>query len=651
MKIQKLAVLMVFIILLMPIGTQAFAVKPPVAVTIDPKTIPKYVNQLTGPPPVYVPEHVDTVTGTEYYTVDMTAFAQQILPTVDALGNPTGFGATNVWGYGGDAKDAVLGTLLGYIHNSPAPSFVTTRGTDIYVRWQNKLTGSYMFAVDYSLHWADPTGTLNMNTGPFPAYPPGNPTAQTIIPVVPHLHGGETQSTSDGGPDQWFTSSGLQGTGYYTELATWWDGTPIQSSEAVYHYFNQQPPATTWYHDHALGLTRINVLSGLAGFYLQTDPADTVATSLPSGKYEVPLAIQDRTFKLNGDFWFPEVGVNPTIHPYWMPEFFGDTIMVDGLVWPNMNVEQTAYRFRLLDGSNARFYTLSFSNKMPFTQIGSDGGYLPTPVPMTQLTIAPGERADLIVDFSKLPVGTKVILTNTAKTPFPNGARADPQTTGQIMQFTVTGTGPTVTPLPTVLNTLPVLTPDAPRRIMTLNEVMGPAGPQEVLLNGLKWMSAVTETPQVGSTEEWVIVNLTADTHPIHLHLVQFQVVSRQPLQATKYAKDWMALNAAGTMTPGMLPFMMDYTPLPLDPAPYLQNKPVGPAPNELGWKDTVQMNPGEVTVIRARWAPISTPTGGSTPGTNLYPFEVTVGPGYVWHCHIIDHEDNEMMRPYTVLP
>src|SRR3990170_3255893 len=267
---------------------------------------------------------------------------------------------------------------------------------------------------------------MMMPTPPFEPFPPGYPEAQSPVPLVAHLHGGEVQSYFDGGPDEWFTSDGKQGLGYSTLI-------PTNNNSAVYYYPNMQQPATLWYHDHALGVTRINVMSGLAGFYFLRDPADPIAPLLPSGKYEVPLAIQDRTFLTDGSFWFPNVGINPTTdHPYWMPEFFGNTIMVNGKVWPNMNVDRTMYRLRLLDGSNARLYTLTFVDQstgmpLPIIQIGTDGGYLKAPVSLTQLTIAPGERAVILVDFRGLAPGTKVLLKNSAKAPFPAGTAADPK--------------------------------------------------------------------------------------------------------------------------------------------------------------------------------------------------------------------------------
>jgi len=655
-----LTITLVATMLAIPIAQIVSAV-PPVPVTLDPKTIPKYVNQLSDAlgnplaPPVYVPEYSNATH--EFYTVDVKEFSQQILPTLDAAGNPTGFGPTTVWGYGGQ-------TTAGPIANAPGPTFEATKGKEIYVRYQNKLTGiSHLFAVDPTLHWANPndipmTVKDEAIAGLAPIYPPGydgvpqgtlNPNgwnAQSPVPIIPHLHGGEVQSTSDGHPEAWFIPGSAaipQGPAYNTEMTTWWEGTPVASNEAVFRYPNAQPPTTLWYHDHALGITRINVMSGLAGFYMLRDPADTLARSgyIPPITNEMPIVIQDRLFTPTGQFYFPSVGLNPE-HPYWQPEFFGDTIMVNGLVWPNMNVNQSQYRLRLLDGSNARFYTLSFSNKMPFAIIGSDGGYLPAPVTVTELTIAPGERYDVIVDFSAVPAGSKLILKNTAEAPFKGGGGgtpANPQTVGQIMQFTVLGStaGWTPTaPIPTPLNTVPTLPTSTTTRQLTLLEVMGPGGPLEVLLDGKKWSADISENTTLGTTETWIIMNPTADAHPIHLHLTQFQLVSRQRFQVSKYVTDWIAVN-------GMPPVANNHVTVNPPYQLYLKGKLAGPRAQEAGWKDTIQAFPGEVTIFQVRFAPID--------GTVDYPFDATVGPGYVWHCHILDHEDNEMMRPYLVLP
>jgi spore coat protein A len=655
--LTAMAVLFVTFLMLLPlVSTNATAPKAPLP-WIDPKTIPQFVNQLGGPPPVYVPW--DTYTDgngktVQQYNVSMVSFSQQVLPASMGLMTP-------VWGYEGEAIDAVTGASLGTVHNSPAPSFEATRGIGIEVNYTNKITMSNMFAVDPTLHWANPNGMpshmdlmMEYQTSglSYPLYPPGfdgtittnNPNgydAQSNVALVPHLHGGETESTSDGYPDAWWTAAGTAGMAYNSI-----DPLNYGTDSATFYYPNEQMAGTLWYHDHALGVTRINVMSGLAGFYLLRDSADTVAPLLPSGQYEIPLAIQDRTFKPDGSFYFDTVGLNPTVHPYWMPEFFGNTIMVNGKVWPNMNVDAGQYRLRLLDGSNARFYTIQFKIpvtgvKLPFTVIGSDDAYLKSPVILNELTIAPGERYDVLVDFTGLPAGTKVIMTNTAKTPFPSGAKPDPQTTGKIMQFTVGATPGFVANVlpatlnPTLIGAFPSLPSATKTRILTLYEMMGALGPTMILLNGQEWMATTSELPKLGSTEQWIIVNPTADTHPIHLHLVQFQLVSRQMMDTAKYQTDWMTLNG------GMPPYTGTVNELAI--APYLKNKVQLATPLEQGWKDTIQMNPGEVTIIQVRFAP--------TDGSGTYPFDATNGPGYVWHCHIIDHEDNEMMRPYQVVP
>ena len=209
------------------------------------------------------------------------------------------------------------------------------------MRWTNNLDGIvHPLPVDQTLHWADPLKTghsMARYTGP--------------IPTVTHVHGAEVEPASDGGPNSWFTP-GFNKTG-----ADW--------SQITYNYDNGQPASTIWYHDHALGITGLNVYMGLAGFYLIRDPGKEPAT-LPAGKYEIPIVIQDRMFNTDGSFAFPSVGINPTVHPYWVPEFFGDTIVVNGKVWPYLNVEPRKYRFRLLNGSNARFYNLGACRRTDF---------------------------------------------------------------------------------------------------------------------------------------------------------------------------------------------------------------------------------------------------------------------------------------------
>jgi len=601
---------------------------------LDPSNIPKFVNQLNQPPPTYTPTNVTDDSGKlvrQEYTVGVTQFTQQMLPAATADGTPTGFAATKVWGYSGLSHDSLTGESIGVAASTPGCTFQAIQGVPVRVKWVNNLIDansnplSYFVPVDPTIHWANPNNIgMDMTAAAAPPYPPGYPDAQASVAIVPHLHGGETASSSDGHPNAWFTFNGIHGPAYISAV-------PTDANAVVYEYPNAQQPTTLWYHDHALGLTRLNVLSGLAGFYVINNPSDSLQASLPSGEYEVPIAIQDRTFLTDGSLYYPTKGLNPDVNPYWQPMFLGNTIIVNGEAWPNMNVKQGQYRFRILDGSNNRFYTLSFSNGMSFTQIGTDGGYLKAPAQLTSKTISPGERLDILVDFSNISAGEKIILRNLAD--------SESAPTAQIMQFTVVSeTGFAAQSLPQNLN--PTLSADYPtlpdpvgKRILTLTDVAGKNGVAMMLLDGQKWDAPVTEIPKLGVTEDWLIVNPTMDTHPIHLHLVQFQVVERQPFNVPLYLKEWTLLNGNPPLTQttknvGSLETFLTGTPSPADAS-------------EQGWKDTVSVGSGEVLTIRIRWA---------TQNGDQFPFDATSGPGYVWHCHILEHEDNQMMRPYTVV-
>jgi FtsP/CotA-like multicopper oxidase with cupredoxin domain len=447
------------------------------------------------------------------------------------------------------------------------------------------------------------------------------------VPAVAHLHGGEVEPGSDGGPISWFTQGFAEkGPGWQYETFT---------------YPNQQLPTTLWYHDHALGITRLNVYAGLAGFYLLRDPSIEVPLNLPNGAYEIPLVIQDRMFFTNGQLMYPVGGDNPEIHPIWQPEFFGNTILVNGKAWPYLSVEPRKYRFRFLDGSNSRFYALKLFKDATgapgpaFWQIGSDGGYLDAPVLLNdpadpnarRLVLGPGERADVIVDFSGYAVGTAFTLKNNAKSPFPNGAIADPQTVGQIMRFRVVeSTGPDNSSIATPgAGYVTRLGGATHTRQLTLDELMGPNGPIMAMINMTHFDEPATELPEVGSTEVWEFINTTGDAHPVHLHLVQYQLVNRQKFQVNRYAR-------ARANSPSMDP---------PDVTPYLVGRPTPPNPEEAGWKDTFKMLPGEVTRVIVRFKPQDE--------GEAFAFDATAEPGYVYHCHILEHEDNDMMRPYKL--
>jgi FtsP/CotA-like multicopper oxidase with cupredoxin domain len=400
-------------------------------------------------------------------------------------------------------------------------------------------------------------------------------------------------------------------------------------------------------------MARLNLLAGLAGFYLIQDPNDRVASLLPDDNYRVLLAVQDRSFYArdtdgHNELAFPNAGAVPGVHPYWSPEFFGDVITVNGHTWPYLDVDRGQYRLTILNGCNARFLNLFLDNGMTFVAIGSDGGYLQSPSRQASILVPPGSRAEMLLDFTFVAPGTEIVLRNDAKAPYPGGDPVNPATTGQIMQFRVgSATGFAPKKLPVLLNpTLcgqewPVLQPGGFKRILTLTGRPDAQGnPPGLFLNGQTWAAAASETPKNGTTEDWYLINLSGDAQPVHLHLVQFQLVSRQDLDAAKYCAEWLDLNREG-LTDGMLPFKTAWKTKVLPFEPYLApGTRAGPQPGEKGWKDTVGAMPGQVTRIRLRFR-----RQNGTP----FSFDPTAGPGYAWHSQIVDQEDNEMIRPLVI--
>jgi len=697
---------------------------------INPRSIPQFVDPL--PDLSLVGGPIDTiVAGASQIHLTMQEFKANVMPSTFLPGTYAG---TTVWGYRQTAPVGPAGTYIG-------PVIVATRyipsipqGNPTEIRYTNNLgiadptqanpaaskLLAYTQSTDQTLHWANPNqlmmgslATLSHYAGP--------------IPAVPHLHGGEVPPWLDGGPDAWFLSTTAPA-GYLQHGAQYYSKAGAAINEAIYRYPNVQEAANIWFHDHTLGATRLNVYAGLAGAYPIVDPSND-PTGLPGPI--VPLVIQDRMFDINGELFFPNLGLNPAIHPFWVPEFIGDTIVVNGKVWPKVNVAAQKYRFLFLNGSNARTYDLSLSNvggKVAPTmwQIGTDGGYLDFPVQVgtkaVPLIIQPGERADVIIDFTNLKAGTTILLTNSAKAPYPGGAPPSGSTTGKIVQFIVGAAGsdpnhsagtfvlaPTtalrtganvITRLPgTPGSAIPLGVPIADGtnvhvyRQLTLNEIMGPGGPQEILVNNTKWNGQrpggdlglpgsgpipffvsdglsrpnyLSELPTEGTTEIWDIINTTADTHPIHTHLTQFQLVSRQAYDLKGYLATYAMAFPGGPGISMMNGMPMTYAANVYIPAygppgnyfapnlagalggnpdvtPFFKGAALPPAPNELGWKDTIQANPGQVTRIAVRFSPINSAAGTS------YAFDPS-GADYVWHCHIVDHEDNEMMRPYQVI-
>jgi spore coat protein A len=479
--------------------------------------------------------------------------------------------------------------LWAYDGQFPGPTLDVRRGQKIFIRWRSEITGSAFLipqAFDTHLHGTDH----------------GEPATKTVV----HVHGAVVPPESDGHPDAWFTA------GFGQRGAAW--------TQETYAYPNNQDACTLWYHDHAIGQTRLNIYAGLAGAYLIRDDEED-ALGLPSGERELALIIQDRTFTPDGALAYPVSELAGSAgHPGpWVPEFFGDTILVNGQVWPYLQVEPRGYRLRVINGSNARFYRLRLSDGRPFLQIGTDQGLLPAPVEIRRVLLAPAERADVIVDFRGAR-GARIRLLNDAPSPYPDGEAPDARSTANVMEFRVTE--PLVRrdtrSIPRQLRAVPLLAEhDATVRYMSLREYKDAGNaPVVVLLNARRWHDPITVRPRLGSTEVWHLINTTEDAHPIHLHLVRFQVLDRQRFDRAAYLRDW------GAVRPGEGPD-------PIAVEPYLRGAREAPPLHERGWKDTVRADPGEVVRIIAR-------------------FEGYTGK-YPWHCHMLEHEDNEMMLQFEV--
>ncbi len=672
--------------------------------------IPKFVDPLPEAGSITVVDA--TAAGTPAYNLHMREFQAQILPSTGVPLAATPIPANTpswVWGYLTDGDIAAGGVRPSYL----GPVVIAERGVPASPTYTNELpvypAGQVqaILPIDITLDWANPEGVdclpvLNPLTG---LYEYTNTTCGLLpytgqLPDSVHIHGGEVPPASDGGPDSWFTQANATvGLGFTTNTLD---------------YPNGQEEATIWFHPHGFGITRLNVYAGMAGVYAIQDPANPPLATMPAfPQHDIPIIIQDRSFDTTGQIFYNLASnpqPNPTVHPFWIPEFIGDTIVVNGKTWPYLNVEPRQYRFRLLNGSNARFYDLTLNltknnnpNKpskvtnatMPFIAIATDDGYLVNAVSTPNVIIAPGERYEVIVDFSALLPGSVVTMMNAARTPFPGGAKPTAGGTDTVMQFrvvanasglpnTVIANGTPIRPVPLqpIINAFvpPAVPPAAAAgnivRQLTLNEVIGPGGPLELVVNNSKYnlnappdpvvgcttpLCRETELPAVGDTEIWEIINITADAHPMHTHLTSFQLLDRTPFMASQWINQYDALMLAGGVLPGEGP-PSQYNVRNADGAiggnppinAFLQlNKRTLPLPYELGWKDTVITYPGEVTRIVVRWAPQDILVGAATLGTNDYPFDPTVlvnGVGYVWHCHILDHEDNEMMRTYTVM-
>ncbi len=605
------------------------AIAQAVTAVLNPNRVPQFQNLLINPldPAFVFQPSVDATTGALSHTLSIQQFVTNTIGLRTGPRRP--LLNTTVWGYG----------TLAQAPTFPGRTFEVQSGVPITVTYQNDLTNAagaaipHALAIDNTLDWANPGGLGGL----------------APVPLVAHLHGSESQYLSDGLPDAWGTPDV---TGAFDAA-----NAPIPDGQAdfkgrlfstPYVYDNSQEAGHLWYHDHALGITRQNVYMGLAGNYFIRDANETaLAAVLPKFPYEVPLVIQDRQFLANGDLFYPSSDpvLYPTApNPTHLPEFFGDVVLVNGQAWPRMNVARRQYRFRVLNGSDSRVYELRLrlnsvtGTPINFLVIGNELGLLNTPVSLNMLPIAPGERYDIVVDFSPLALaGNRLVMTNTAGSPYPNGAPPVAGLTDRIMAFDVASrrtaaiapTVKTTTNLRPVHGPLPTLpAPIKTRRLLlvegtdSFGRLQTMIGTVDPVLNEsggttqgtLVFKDPVTEMPAVGSTEIWEIFNTTVDAHPIHVHLVDFRVLDRRPFTGTVNPK---------TNTDGSIGGV-------LDPASIVPGAPVRvSAAYEKGKKDTVITFPGEITRIQMTFKKAGE---------------------YVYHCHILSHEDHEMMRPFKVL-
>ncbi|KAL8161279.1 hypothetical protein V2J09_012768 [Rumex salicifolius] len=480
---------------------------------------------------------------------------------------------TPVFAYGTSRRTATI----------PGPTIEAIQGVSTYVTWQNHLPSRHI------LPW-DPT------------IPVAEPASKEGVPTVVHLHGGIHAPESDGHGLAWFTAG-------FKEKGPGWQN-------LTYHYPNMQQPGNLWYHDHTMGLTRVNLLAGLVGAYVIRQPCAEDRLRLPSGdEFDRTLVIFDRSFLVNGSIYMNPKGNNPTIHPEWQPEYFGDVIVVNGKAWPKMTVRRRRYRFRIINTSNARFLRLHLSNGLPFIHVSTDSAYLHKPVRSERFLLAPSEITDVIVDFSKSK-SDHAILHNDAPYPFPSGDPVN-EANNKVMKFIILDK-PEHDPsrIPSRLLKYPSPNPShvARTRHIALYEYKSATDePTHLLINGLSIDDPVTEVPKVGTSEVWYLINLTQDNHPLHIHLGLFVALGQTELVGLDEFKDCM-----GRLNDAVICGVDRHA----------RGRRVGVPEYEKGWKNVFKLLPGHVTKLHVRFAYIHG-------NESSYGFDATAEPGYVYHCHV----------------
>ena len=555
---------------------------------------------------------------------------------------------TSIFGYKDGAKSGTV--------TWPGRTIQVQRnGGQTQVQWQNNLPNYHLLPVDTSLHWAYSLEGYQQYS-----------IANNGVPIVTHLHGGHSDFQFDGNPEFFYSPGGaIRG--------PQWQNVP-GGFTMDFRYENDVPAGNLWYHDHALGITRLNVYAGLAGFYFVRDGIDTGTQGnefgLPAFPYEMALAVQDRMFALNGDLFYPAFPGDPAWadfitgqglpdnavpQPSGLAEFFGDHMVVNGVIWPKAEVEPRNYRLRLVNGCDSRFMVVRFrvaaspnatdlvgaSAPLPFHVIGSDQGLAGQAMQTDQLLFEPGGRYDVVIDFSQVPAGSRVIMENIGgDAPFggdfgdalaPEDFFPDRQT-DRIMAFDVVVS---LSNVPDAFNPASIASysgntaPVDTVRQVALFEGTDEFGRLQPLLGtkvgnewkAIAWHSSTTETPILGETEEWEIYNFTGDAHPIHLHLVNFEILGRNSItfDAVDGAQEVIQHDGTTGLAPA-ISNVVEGALVPLGPADgYAENAP----------KDMVTALPEQVTRVKATFDKAGR---------------------YVWHCHILSHEDHEMMRVLQVV-
>lgn len=573
---------------------------------IDPNTLPKFTTNLKLSFAIHKPQSIQLPTGetVSRYTVTTKKIQQQVLPD--------GYPTTGLYAYGGDCIDSNSGRSLGTVYSWPGPAFILYGYGTVEVTFINSLTGKHMFAIEKNLDFMY-NNTIDWNN---------------FIPNVVHIHGMINPPKFDGVPEAWFTSNGLQGKDYYTLY-----NPELKDRHTIRLANIMQGEATLFYHDHSIAMTRLNVMAGLAGFCIVHDP-ESYLSKIFDRNHDIFLAIADRMFNVDGSLYYPSTG-DSLEYPNWIPEFYGDVMVVNGRTYPNLDVERNQYRVRLLNACNSRTLIIELvaeatNSKIPFSLSQADSTYYYRPVQLESLIVPPGGRVELVVDFTGISNGRVILKNNQLNTPF----EQLPDTTSDIMTFTPSFTwGATIPALPAAamlnenLATFPFTAPDLVDHYLTLYEVEDENGnPKGVYINGAT-MGAEVDVFFMWKAYDLWIINLTVDPHPMHMHLVNFQFYKKRRFNVDSYKQRWKEINR------GEPPYATTVN--VLNPIDYF-TEPEQPTDDvQRVWRDIVLVDPEFVSVLRIRFV-----------DNNGYKFSDEVREGrYVLHCHILEHEDNEMMR------